>query len=278
MRVTEPSDIKYYVKCWIDQNQHDLRGKHCIDIPAGTGVSSDLLKQVGAKVSAYDLFPEFFQVEGIDCRTADLTQTLPIADQTADYVLCQEGIEHIPNQLDLLSEFNRILKPGGRLVLTTPNYSNLLSRTSYLLGETENYKLMPPNELDSIWHDSSGQAQHNIYYGHIFLIGIQKLRLLSKIAGFTIKSIVTTKYCRTALALFPLQYPFILLSQINSYLRIRRRHKATPKNIKQIYRELFRLAIDPKILLCKHLFVEFEKVTLPQESLRPYFDYARSPA
>ncbi len=277
-RFRGPSDIKYYVKQWIQEHSEQLAGKHCIDLPAGEGVSCELLKQAGANVSAYDLFPEFFQCQDMSCQQADLSQTLPIDGETADYVLCQEGIEHIPDQLFLLKEFNRILKPGGRLLLTTPNYSNLLSRTSYLLGESETFKQMAPNELDSIWHNSTQQEQLSIYYGHIFLIGFQKLRLLSKIAGFRIKTIIPTRCCRTALALFPLQYPFIVLSQLNSYIRMRRRHKQTPDNIKHVYRELLRYAIDPKILLCKHLFIEFEKTSQPEEALHPYFEFTAAPA
>lgn len=271
-----PSDIKYYVKKFLLTQASALRNKTVVDIPAGCGYSSAILADIGANVEAYDLFPESFQAKATACKPADLMATLPIQSEHADMVLCQEGIEHIPDQLKLLCELNRILKTHGTLLITTPNYSNLIARTSFLLGESEKYKMPAPNELDSIWYHQ--EQDLNLYYGHIFLIGMQKLRLLAKIAGFKIKKIHHTKVTKGALLLFPLQYPFILLSSIYAYLRMMKRHRHTPAHIKQIYREILQYNIDPRILLDKTLFVELEKVNEPKQSLKEYLPYATPPA
>lgn len=45
---------------------------------------------------------------------------LPFASGSFDVVLCTEVMEHVPNPARLLSEVNRVLRPGGHLVLTTP--------------------------------------------------------------------------------------------------------------------------------------------------------------
>ncbi len=50
---------------------------------------------------------------------SDIT-TIPLADATYDAILCTEVFEHIPDPLKALSEFSRILKPGGKLILTAP--------------------------------------------------------------------------------------------------------------------------------------------------------------
>lgn len=47
---------------------------------------------------------------------------LPLADNVADLVLLVEVIEHLTEPERVLGEIHRILKPGGRLFLTTPNY------------------------------------------------------------------------------------------------------------------------------------------------------------
>jgi len=45
--------------------------------------------------------PDFFNHESLKCKFADLGEPLPIKNEYADFVLCQEGIEHIPNQINL---------------------------------------------------------------------------------------------------------------------------------------------------------------------------------
>ena len=46
---------------------------------------------------------------------------LPFADQCFDVVFAGELIEHLPDPVEGLDEFRRVLRPGGRLILTTPN-------------------------------------------------------------------------------------------------------------------------------------------------------------
>ncbi len=132
-----PKSIKYYVKRFFLRESSRFSNKTVVDFPAGNGVTSKLLKSIGANPLAFDLFPEYFNVEGLTCQRADINTGIPIADESVDAVMSQEGIEHFENQLLVLSEFNRILKVGGSLIITTPNYSNLIGRLSFLLSENE---------------------------------------------------------------------------------------------------------------------------------------------
>lgn len=52
-------------------------------------------------------------------------QSLTFCDQTFDTIISSETIEHVPLPLEALGELYRVLKPGGRLILTCPNYFNL---------------------------------------------------------------------------------------------------------------------------------------------------------
>lgn len=53
------------------------------------------------------------------------TQLLPVEDATFDYVLCCEVIEHLEvDPMFMVAEINRILKPDGMLILTTPNITS----------------------------------------------------------------------------------------------------------------------------------------------------------
>lgn len=55
-------------------------------------------------------------------QTADITKKLPFEDSSFDAVICVEVIEHLKHYESTLKEFKRILKKGGKLILTTPNY------------------------------------------------------------------------------------------------------------------------------------------------------------
>ena len=50
---------------------------------------------------------------------SDITD-IPVDDESFDAIMCIEVFEHITNPLDALKEFNRILKTGGKLILTAP--------------------------------------------------------------------------------------------------------------------------------------------------------------
>ncbi len=255
-----PKSIKYHVKKFLLKNKDKFANKLIVDFPAGNGVTSRIIKETGGIPVAFDLFPEYFKSEGIKCTRANVATGIPLEDNYADALICQEGIEHFQDQLSALKEFNRILKPRGTMIITTPNYSNLRSKISYLLSESERFNsTMPPNELDSIWM-SEQNITNEIYYGHIFLIGIQKLRLLAKLSGFRLVKVHFTGIKTTSLFLFPIFYPFILLFNWFTLQKNMIKNKDFDRETKRkIYGEVFRLSVSPKILTGANLMAEFEK-------------------
>lgn len=235
----------------------DLSGKTVIDVFAGKGKSTQVIREMGAHIEAYDLFPEFFEVEGMTCKKADMANGLPIEDSYADIALFQEGIEHLPDQLNALREFNRVLKPSGKLILTTPNISHLRAKLSNLLVENEIYNKMPISETDAIWY--SGETPQEVYYGHIFLIGVQKLRVLAKLTGFDITKVHAVKFSRSSLFL-GIFYPIILLTNLLAFARSVGRDKQLDRGWKiAVYGEALKLNLSPTILFGKHLFIELQK-------------------
>lgn len=254
------NSIKYHIRKFFLKHADRFKGKTIVDMPAGNGVTSRLLKDIGAIPLPFDLFPEYFMEKDVECKRADVLAGIPLEDNSVDGVICQEGIEHFSDQFKALKEFNRIIKPGGSLIITTPNYSNLRSRMSYFLSESERFnKIMPPNEIDSIWMNQQNLSSE-IYFGHVFLIGIQKLRVLAKLSGFKIKLIQSTKLKTTSLFLLIFNYPWIWLSNYFTYRKNLKKDKGYDKSFqKEVYKEIFDLSVNFRLLVDGHIFVEFEK-------------------
>jgi ubiquinone/menaquinone biosynthesis C-methylase UbiE len=257
--VNNPKSPKYPVKRFFWSIKSEMKDKIVIDIPAGNGVTTEILLELDAKVEPFDLFPEYFMLKNIECKRADIMEKIPVADNYADWVVCQEGIEHFSDQLKAFNEFNRILKIEGKLLITKPSYSNLSAKLSYLLFESETLKQMPPNEIDDIWM-SDKAIMEELYHGHIFLLGIQKLRILAKLAGFRIKEIRYIRISKSSLFLFPFFYPLIFVSSYLRYFRNLRKHKEiSMQSKKDVYKEQLKINIDPRTLLNHHTFIVFEK-------------------
>ena len=255
-----PKSIKYHVKKYLLKNKKQYFEKTIVDLPAGNGVTSKLLLEMGANPIPFDLFPEYFTDNRIECKRVDITEGIPMENKIADFAICQEGIEHFTDQFNALKEFNRILKQNGSLIITTPNYSNLRARLSYFLCESERFcSMMPPNEIDSIWMNNE-QVSDKIYFGHVFLLGIQKLRVMARLAGFKIKYIQPTRLKTTSLIILIFTYPFIFISNYISYLKNINKDKGYDKKYqKEVYKEIFKLSINFRLLVDSHLFVVFEK-------------------
>jgi SAM-dependent methyltransferase len=264
-----PKSIKFYVKRYLMENRERFKGKKVVDFPAGNGVTSMILKEIGAVPFPMDLFPEYFEIQGLHCERANIKEGLPIERKSVDALICQEGIEHFSDQYEALKEFNRVLKINGTLLITTPNYSNIRGKLSYLLSESERFNsTMPPNELDSIWM-SKQEITEEIYFGHIFLIGIQKLRVLAKLSGFKMEKYHFTQVKSTSLLLLPFFYPFIFISNWISYQKNLKKNKDfDTETKKEVYGEIFKLAINPKVLVGGNLMVSFVKEKDAEEVAR----------
>jgi len=86
----------------------------------------------------------------------------PYEDQAFDTVLCCELIEHLfEDPMHMMSEINRILKPGGHLVLTTPNAGSLRAISAILLGY---HPAFFPAYIRPRKPDEEAEARHNREY------------------------------------------------------------------------------------------------------------------
>lgn len=113
-----------------------------VDVGSVPGYLSALISSAGFKVHAVDLDPDrmepVYQNLGIATHRADIeVQNLPFNDDSVDLVLLCQTLEHLrTDPMRPLREIGRILKPGGRAIISVPNVTPYM-RVRFLLGDDE---------------------------------------------------------------------------------------------------------------------------------------------
>lgn len=125
---THQKFLSYFIK------QQEPTHLKVLDLGAGHGAFTKKLHEMGYGVEACDLFPELFYYKDVKCKKVDITRAFPYADNYFDLVIAIEVSEHIADHENFFAEINRILKPAGKLYLSTPNMLSLKSRLKFLLG------------------------------------------------------------------------------------------------------------------------------------------------
>ena len=109
-----------------------LRGAAVLDVGCGAGLLSEALAREGAQVTALDLAPELIEVAqlhllethqklAIDYRVQSVESLAAAAPTSFDAVTCMELLEHVPDPASVISACAMLLKPGGRLFVSTLN-------------------------------------------------------------------------------------------------------------------------------------------------------------
>lgn len=113
-------------------------GKHVLDLAAGSGAMSQRLVDSGYRVTATDYVSENFRLHSsIPFFRTDLNEQFSIGrEQGFDAIMASEIIEHLENPRNFTRECFSLLKPGGTLVLSTPNLDNAASIVGFLRSGT----------------------------------------------------------------------------------------------------------------------------------------------
>ncbi len=105
-------------------------GKDVLDIACGEGYGSALLSRAARRVVGVDIDAETVQHAKRKYGSAQVhflrgdCRAIPLADASVDLVVSFETLEHIEQQADFLDEVRRVLRPGGRLIISTPDKKN----------------------------------------------------------------------------------------------------------------------------------------------------------
>ena len=191
-------DIAFQEKLYHDPNP-TRRGLHCarrewiesqlmarlqpddivLEVGIGCGVFTRFLVAQGATVRAVDINPAFLEgvnhLNGVEVKLADATYDQGFRD--IDIALCSEVLEHVPpsRSQEMLNQFYAALKPGGVLILSTPQRYATVELMARL------FKFRPVLTLAKMIYGTAEEL------GHINLLTRKELKAQIKAAGFVIE-------------------------------------------------------------------------------------------
>ena len=206
-----------------------LRHKNVLELGCGEGYGMESVAPeanfylaVDKKKPSHDRFPANTSFQ--KCKLPQLTK---IADQSFDTVICFQVIEHIKDDHRLLLEIRRVLRPGGYLLLTTPNRCMSLTRNPFHIRE------YLPEEIETLIAEYFRTSQVEGIYGNRRVMSYyeenrRSVRMFERLDVFRL---------RERLPLPLLRILYTLFNNINRYLLLRKVEDLTGEiNFDDFYR------------------------------------------
>jgi 2-polyprenyl-6-hydroxyphenyl methylase/3-demethylubiquinone-9 3-methyltransferase len=157
-----------------------LAGARGLDVGCGAGLLSEALAREGAAVTALDLAPELIDVAKlhllesglkVDYRLQSVETLAAEAPASFDAITCMEMLEHVPDPGAIVLACATLLKPGGRLFLSTLNRTPAAFAVAIVGAEyvarllpkgTHDYKqFIKPSEL-AAWLRAAGLQAEDV--------------------------------------------------------------------------------------------------------------------
>jgi len=143
-----------------------------LNLGGGTGQVSDMIKHIGFEVYNLDIEVDAENKFNKQHNLNDFID-LPYEENSFDFVLCQEVIEHIENPWKLFRDIKRVLKDNGTLILTTPNIQSKYSKKIFSRNNFGYFNWFEEKDLNY----------------HINPFPFWEIELIAKKSGFLFKSL-----------------------------------------------------------------------------------------
>ena len=213
-----------------------------LDLGCARGDYSIELKRIGYDVIAADAFGDFQYKDEIEFKICDVTEELPFPDESFDYVLLAEIMEHLKNPYFVMKEINRVLRKSGKIILSTPNILNIKSRIRFLIeGSYEYFRESPLDQIEMF--------KENLYQIHVFPLRYQELEFLLHDCRFRIDRIFTSLYENLFLSFF--------IPLIKFQVFIKNKRSLRKKGLD--YSRINKILLSKEILFGRHLIIEASK-------------------
>lgn len=107
-------------------------GQTVLEVACGSGgITCRMARETGARCVGIDInvpgiaaaarrSQELGLATQVTFRVADAARQLPFRDESFDAIFCNDSINHLPGRLEVLRDWYRLLRPGGRLLYTDP--------------------------------------------------------------------------------------------------------------------------------------------------------------
>ena len=117
--------------------RHVSSDDDCLDVGCGDGgTSGGWLHEHAGSYLGVDISEsaiEMASARGLDARLIDDAGDLPFPDGSFDLAICTEVLEHLFAPQRALAEIRRVLRPGGRVIVTVPNLAHWRNRLDLAL-------------------------------------------------------------------------------------------------------------------------------------------------
>jgi 2-polyprenyl-6-hydroxyphenyl methylase/3-demethylubiquinone-9 3-methyltransferase len=159
------------------QQHAPLKGKKVLDVGCGGGILSEAMAKAGAQVTGLELASEVIQVAREHAQASGLNidyVQCPVEDyphpHEFDVITCLEMLEHVPDPQAIVKAMAGLLKPGGKLILSTLN-RHPMSFIQAIVGAEYVLKMLPkgthsyaqfikPSEMDALVSQAGLKLQH----------------------------------------------------------------------------------------------------------------------
>ncbi len=177
-----------------------------LEIGAGNGYGVPIIAPRTNKYTTIDKYDKQNEnIENVEFIKMNIPPLIGLADNSYDFVIAFQVIEHIENDKEFVKEIYRVLKPNGKLIVTTPNKKMSLTRNPWHIRE---YTI---SELDNLLMGHFKSVKKMGVFGNSNIMEYYNLNklLVKKITRFDIFNL------QYELPRYLLQLPYDIFNRIN---------------------------------------------------------------